>query len=51
MSSRHKDSSHLSLRARKRAPNGAEFAVDLAARGWLAIAWLAMIVATFVLTR
>jgi hypothetical protein len=35
--------SHLSLSARKRNPDGAELAVDVAARGWPAIAGVALL--------
>lgn len=34
---------HLSLSARKRSPDGAELAVDVAARGWPAIAGVAFL--------
>jgi len=35
--------SHLSLRARRRNPDGAELAVDVAARGWPAIAGVVLL--------
>lgn len=46
-------SPHLSLRARRRNPDGAEFAVDVAARGWPAIAGVALLalVTAYVLLR
>jgi hypothetical protein len=48
-----KDSSHLSLRAHRRNPDGAERAVDVAARGWPAIAGVTLLalVVGFVLLR
>lgn len=36
-------SPRLSLRARRRNPDGAEFAVDIAARGWPAVAGVAVL--------
>ena len=48
-----KVSPHLSLRARRRNPDGAELAVDVAARGWPAIAVVALLapVVGYVLLR
>jgi hypothetical protein len=44
---------HLSLSARKRSPSGAELAVDVAARGWPAIAGVALLglIGAYVLLR
>ena len=39
----HTPPPHLSLRARRRNPDGAELAVDVAARGWPAIAGVALL--------